>query len=82
MSDDNDIISASEIGRWAYCHRAWFLAREGAVNRNVEALTRGERAHQQHGRQVARAHTLHHLALALIALAAAVFLLAVIGFLI
>jgi len=82
MPDYDDIISASEIGRWAYCHRAWFLAREGAENRNVEALTRGERAHQQHGRQVARAQTLRHLALALIALALAMFLLVVIGFLI
>lgn len=32
MARPDEIISASEIGQWTYCNRAWFLARAGEVN--------------------------------------------------
>jgi hypothetical protein len=79
MPRPRDLISASEIGQWTYCHRAWFLSRAGEVNRNAEALTRGEAAHQRHSRNVARSQTLRWLAFALIFLAFLIFLLAFIA---
>ncbi len=69
MTRPDEIISASEIGQWTYCHRAWLLARAGEANRNVEALSRGQAVHQRHSGDVARAETLRWLALTLIALA-------------
>jgi hypothetical protein len=69
MDHPDEIISASEIGQWTYCNRAWYLARAGETNRNTHAMARGEAQHQQHGRTVARSQTLRWLALALIALA-------------
>lgn len=68
MRRHDDVISASEIGQWVYCQRAWFLARTGASNRNTRALTRGQRGHRRHSRQVAWARRLRLAALALIAL--------------
>lgn len=62
------VIRASEIGRWVYCERAWWLARQGYENRNVAALRSGLDAHQQHARQVAGAHRTHQLALIFLAL--------------
>ena len=68
---DDDILSASEIGQWTYCSRAWHLARAGADNRNAQALARGQRAHDRHGKDVGRAQTLRRLAMILILLALA-----------
>jgi len=69
MDRPDEFISASEIGQWTYCNRAWYLARAGETNRNTAALARGEAQHQRHSRTVARSGTLRWLALALIALA-------------
>ena len=79
MTRPDDIISASEIGQWTYCHRAWHLARTGAVNRNVAALAQGEAGHQRHSREVARTQALRWLAIAFVALAILI-LLAVVAF--
>jgi hypothetical protein len=57
------VIRASEIGRWVYCERAWWLAKQGYRNRNAAALRSGLDAHQQHARQVAGAHRTRQLAL-------------------
>jgi hypothetical protein len=48
MDHPDEIISASEIGQWTYCNRAWYLARTGETNRNTHAMARGEAQHQQH----------------------------------
>ncbi len=79
MPRHRDVISASEIGQWTYCHRAWFLSRAGEVNRNARALTRGVAQHQRHSRTVARSQTLRWLAFSLIFLAFLIFLLTVIA---
>jgi hypothetical protein len=54
--DDDEIlpiISASEIGRYAFCARAWWLHRAlGYAPRNTAALERGTRGHEEHGRTV------------------------------
>ncbi len=47
------VISASEIGRYAYCARAWWLHRAlGYEPRNLAALERGTERHEAHGRIV------------------------------
>ena len=52
MSSPSEIISASEVGQWVYCQRAWFLARAGKENANTQALARGESYHRRHSRGV------------------------------
>ncbi len=49
MSSSHDVISASEVGQWVYCQRAWVLSREGESNSNVGALLRGEKYHYRYG---------------------------------
>lgn len=47
------VIRASEISAYVYCRRAWWLSRvAGYRPENAQALARGTRYHQQHGRLV------------------------------
>jgi hypothetical protein len=72
MNQDRSLVRASDIGLWAYCHRAWWLAKvKGAPHRNPAVLESGVVAHATHGRQVALAGTLQRLGLLLIAVALA-----------
>jgi len=53
MSRRQRIISASEVGQFAYCRRAWWLAHiEGCASGNSDALAAGMASHRQHGRTV------------------------------
>ena len=73
MKPDRTIVRASDLGLWAYCHRAWWLARaKGAPHRNPAVLQRGTAIHAQHGSGVRRAQTVRRAALWM--LAAALFL--------
>lgn len=66
MSEDRSLVRASDIGLWAYCHRAWWLAKvKGAPHRNPAVLEAGRAAHAGHGSQVVRARTLQRVGLAL-----------------
>lgn len=48
-----DTLTASEVGRYAYCARAWWLQRVGGhAPQNVRALQVGRRRHEEHGRRV------------------------------
>ena len=68
MKKSRPVISASEIGQYAYCPRGWWLARvEGHVPENAEALAFGEDVHRRHGRGVRAAHIGQRLAYGLIA---------------
>ncbi|MCB0076203.1 MAG: hypothetical protein KDD73_02195 [Anaerolineales bacterium] len=59
--------SASEVGEWHFCHRAWWLHRiEGHESQHYEALDRGNAAHEAHGRGVRLAVRLQRLALLLL----------------
>ncbi len=70
------VIRASEIGQYAYCAHAWWLNRVlGIASQNVSQLAHGDAHHQAHGRRVQSASLLRGLALALLLLAAVVFLL-------
>ncbi|RPI54446.1 MAG: hypothetical protein EHM56_06245 [Chloroflexi bacterium] len=72
MSRDDDVIRASEIGQYAFCARAWWLARvKGHRSTNVAALERGTARHRAHGRAVESYHLLRLAALALLLLAGA-----------
>ena len=67
------VISASEVGRFVYCQRAWWLERVvGQEPANSEALERGRRSHHDHGRLVARASRYASLAGWLVVLALAI----------
>ncbi|MDP9352091.1 MAG: hypothetical protein M3P51_11190 [Chloroflexota bacterium] len=57
--DDRPWVSASELGRWAYCEQAFFLARSGVPgsSASVERMRKGARTHRELGR---RADTARH----------------------
>lgn len=72
-------IRASEVGKYAFCPRAWWLGViEGLPSAHQEELEAGEQAHRAHGRRARAAVLLTRLALALLALAV---LIAVLSFL-
>ncbi len=71
---DEEIIRAGEVGQYAFCARAWWLARvKGYPSANVAALGRGTVRHRAHGRAVEGYHLLRRLAVALLLLATAAF---------
>ncbi|MBN1582499.1 MAG: hypothetical protein JXA89_17455 [Anaerolineae bacterium] len=62
-------VTASEIGQYAFCARAWwFRTVEKLEPLNVVALDRGTAAHEQHGWQVVLARGLRKLAFVLLGL--------------
>ncbi|MBC7263047.1 MAG: hypothetical protein H5T64_01675 [Chloroflexi bacterium] len=66
----NVIIRASELGRYDYCARSWWLERvRGYAPENIEDLQAGESAHLAHGETVIRYHFVQRLAYAILLLA-------------
>ena len=52
MKDDR-IIRASELGRYSFCAKAWWLGSvEGVPSANVREIDAGTSAHEQHGEAV------------------------------
>ena len=50
------MLRASDVGRYTYCARAWWLERmAGEIPLNREALSQGRQRHQAHGRLVGAA---------------------------
>ena len=45
-------IRASEIGAFVYCHRAWWLQKQGVPSQNQAEMVSGTELHQRHGRTV------------------------------
>jgi len=67
------VITASEVGQYTYCARAWWLAQiQGLQSANVREVAHGEQAHAAHGRRVAGYHRTRRLAYLLLLLAAVV----------
>jgi len=75
------IISASELGEYSYCRRAWWLSRvQGLPSANVRALAQGQARHEGHGLRAQRSIRLRKVALcgltiAIISVAAGILLL-------
>jgi hypothetical protein len=85
MAKDRSLVRASDIGAWAYCRRAWYLAQvRGVAHARPEVLQRGTAAHTHHGQQVRRAGTLQRMGLWLVIvgaiLVALLVVVAVMGF--
>jgi len=72
MTDEpRRVITASEIGQYTYCARAWWLAEiQGLESTNVREMAHGDRAHAAHGDLVAGYHRTRRLAYLLLLLAA------------
>lgn len=65
-----DVIRASEVGRYTFCARAWWLGSvEGQPSTLREEMAAGEAAHRRHGRRVRASVTLRRTAYLLLALA-------------
>lgn len=70
MSRDRSLVRASDIGMWAHCQRAWWLAKvKGAPHANPALLEAGTASHRSHGVRVARAATLTRVGLGFLAVA-------------
>ena len=68
MARDRSLVRASDIGAWSYCNRSWWLANvQHAEHTNPAALAGGTKAHDDHGRLVARGRDLQRLGLLLLA---------------
>lgn len=69
----NDIIRASEIGEYVWCHRAWWLGRVvGVPNANRAMMEAGTERHRAHGQRVQRAMFLQYAAVGLVVIAVVV----------
>ena len=50
MTHDRELVRASDIGLWAYCHRAWWLARvQNVAHQQPQRLAYGVEQHAAHG---------------------------------
>ncbi len=64
------VLRASEIGRYVYCARGWWLERVlGLPSARMERMALGEEEHRGHGRQVVGYHRLQRLGYLMLALA-------------
>jgi hypothetical protein len=68
-------IRASEIGNYLYCQRSWWYQAQGLASENVEELSRGSRAHDQHGNRFRRARQIRVAGWLLLTLAMLIFAL-------
>ena len=70
MSPRGRRVSASQVGQYAYCAHAWWLAVvEKREPSDLDALDRGTRTHERHGWQVSLARGFRRLALWMLAAA-------------
>jgi len=70
MPSESRVIRASEIGEYAYCHRAWWLHRVcGIASANRAQLASGVAHHAEHGRSVQRAGAFSRASIILLMLA-------------
>jgi hypothetical protein len=72
---DSEWVTASELGDWAYCRRAWWYARRGVERDATPQLAAGTAGHAAFGRQVDRIERRRGLGLGLMVAALAVALL-------
>lgn len=69
-TERTEIISASEIGSYMFCNRAWWLKRsQDMESANIAEMSRGTLRHEKHARSVRGATVLQRTGYGLIALA-------------
>ncbi len=67
---DRSLVRASDIGVWAFCQRAWWLANVKEVpHQNPAVFQRGNAMHLTHGRTMRRARSLQQVGTLLLGLA-------------
>lgn len=65
-----NVIRASEIGEYLFCHRAWWLhVIQGHASANVREMAHGTVVHARHGRAVGLAAALRTAAVILLVVA-------------
>ena len=70
MAEPPEEFSASELGEYGYCRRAWWLGHvAGCQSANAAQMAAGTTGHRRHGRGVQRASAARRLAWVLLALA-------------
>jgi hypothetical protein len=70
MRAQRPLVRASDIGLWAYCHRAWWLHRvKGAAHQRPARLAHGVAVHEAHSHTLRQAHSYRQWAYRLVALA-------------
>jgi hypothetical protein len=70
MPHNRTLVRASDIGVWADCHRAWWLARVRQIpHRDPARLAYGQQHHADHGHRLRLAQQLSKIGLALAGLA-------------
>ncbi len=80
MAKDRSLVRASDIGMWAFCQRAWWLAQVKEVaHQDPARLQRGTEAHTAHGWSVRQAQRLQHIGWVLLAAAALLLLAALVA---
>jgi len=77
MRRDGRLISASEIGTWCYCKKAWHLSHSGYPSSLTDERAAGIRYHKAHNRRLRAAHLQQ--AVASIAMLVCVLILIVLG---
>ena len=78
--DSRPVLSAAEIGEFAYCAKAWYLKRCGETAQG-EQLAAGVGFHQQHAARVARASRLQRAGARLALLALVLLIVLMLGWL-
>lgn len=80
MAKDRSLVRASDIGAWAFCNRAWWLANvRGAAHAQPDVLAHGNTVHAAHGGGLRTARRLRRAGLWLVALAMILTGLALLG---
>ena len=62
MRHDGRFISASEIGTWCYCKKAWHLSQRGYPSSLTDERAAGVRYHESHNRDLEAARRQHAMA--------------------
>ena len=80
MAKDRSLVRASDIGMWAFCQRAWWLAQVKEVaHQDPARLQQGSQAHADHGARVPPGTVLQRAGLIILAVAALFLLAAIIA---
>jgi hypothetical protein len=81
MAKDRSLVRASDIGAWAFCQRAWWLAHvQGVTPHNQAQLQQGKVAHAAHGQAVVLAVRLRQIGVLLLGLGLLLVLLLLLSF--